>query len=76
MAEPEVVQPRLVVHPVSELREEEEILRAQVQPIAGAAEIEAAVRGKLALCILAPMARAVGRPRDDLEDEWGFRRAR
>src|SRR5258706_11569276 len=51
-----VVLPRLLVHALGDLREEHEVLRAQVEAVAGPAEIEAEVLGELALGVLAHVA--------------------
>src|SRR5262249_37311951 len=65
----EVVEPGLVIHAVGDLREEDQVLGPEVQPLAATAEVEAALRGKRSLGVLAAMARAVGLSRRDLENE-------
>src|SRR5690242_9909531 len=60
VASSQVVHPRLVVDAVRHLEEEREVLGAQVQPLAGPAEVEAAVRTELALRVLAHVALPLG----------------
>src|SRR5438445_5648185 len=51
--EAEMVEPRLVIDSLGQLHEEGEILGLQVQPPAGAAEVEALVLAQLARVVLA-----------------------
>src|SRR5687767_3313704 len=60
VAAAQVEIPGLVVYAVGHLQENDEVLRTQVQRAARTAEIEAAVLGQLARCVLAVMTSVLG----------------
>ena len=55
MAPAQMMDPGLVVDPIADLHEEDEVVRAQIEPPVGALEIEAAIRWEFTFGVLAPM---------------------
>src|SRR5690348_2399244 len=60
VAPAQMVAPRLVVHAIGHLEKRQQVLRAEVEAIIGAAEVETLVGAKLALHIFTLVAVALG----------------